>query len=114
MGDNSLERLWDGRSGALEHLLGGIDGNVWETYSIILLSAAADAHIATRRTVGPYASREDADRAFVRGFLDSVSAALRELPDTIAPVEVGQIPLFRTIFEIDGRTLRDYLNMIQS
>ena len=114
MDDQSLEKLWDGRSGEINKILAGLDANAWRTYSIILITAAADAHVATRQTVEPYASREDADREFVRSFLDSVSASLRELPDTIAPVEVGQIPMLRKLLEIEGQQLRYYLSTIQS
>ena len=114
MDDDSLERLWYGRSQEIEKMLAGFDVNVWRTYNLILLTAAADAHVATRRTVEPYASREDADREFVRYFLDSVSASLRELPDTIAPVAVNQIPMICKLLELDGQTLRYYLSKTQS
>ena len=114
MDDDSLERLWCGRSQEIEKMLAGFDVNAWRAYNIILITAAADSHVATRRTVEPYASREDADRAFVRSFLDSVSASLRGLPDQTAPVKVDQIPMLQKLLEIDCRELRFYLDKIQS
>ena len=114
MDDNSLERLWYGRSREISKMLAGLDVNAWRAYGLILIIAAADAHIATRQRVEPYASLEDADSEFVRCFLDSVSASLQDLPDTIAQVEVDQIPMLRTLLEIDCRMLRGHLFGFQS
>ena len=114
MDNTPFEKTWERmeqRRREVDAFLSTLATGDWHTMFHFLAYAFVATHAHVRRTYMPSLPKEPLDRELLQWYFQHLASWLKELPDTVAPVTIDQLPKIRNILELHAQMIRWYLEL---
>ena len=103
--------IWEQGQEAVNAFLADVDSGAWRAMMMVLAGVFVATNAEMRREQSFGLPKELFDRELLRSYYHHMASWLKELPDTIAPVTLDQMPKMRMLLELHGQTIKYLLEL---